>query len=178
MKVAPREAILAVLTGFAALYAATFFLLRPQMDIWQETRRLQESLRAEIARDRALVEQRAHWEERFVELSRLLPALPQGQPVEVYWLSVMDRRAVTHGVEISRRQAGEETRIGDVYELPIQVTEWEATLSALVHFLFDLQAEGAMFDIRELFIRPKSGSLLRGRFQLSCAYTRAASDEE
>jgi hypothetical protein len=63
-----------------------------------------------------------------------------------------------------------------VYELAIDCREWEATLDPLVRFLFDLQSEGAMFDVRQLMIKPKGKGVLRGRFALYCAYTREASE--
>ena len=80
---------------------------------------------------------------------------------------------------ILKRQVGEEEKHGDVYELPIDCRDWEATLDSLTHFLFDLQAENAMLDVRQLLIRPnKDASKLRGRFLLNCAYTRGPGTEE
>jgi hypothetical protein len=57
--------------------------------------------------------------------------------------------------------------------LPIECREWEASLDALVRFLFELQSEGAMLDIRQLLIKPRGQGILRGRFTLYCAYARA-----
>ena len=75
-------------------------------------------------------------------------------------------------MKISKRQPGEEKQQGEVYELPIECREWEGSLDAITHFLFDLQSEGAMMDIRHLLIKPKGEGVLGGRFWLHCAYTR------
>ena len=62
--------------------------------------------------------------------------------------------------------------MGDVFELPIEVRDWEGSLEALVGFLFELQSQGAMLDIRHLVMKPNEKKVLRGRFVLYCAYTR------
>jgi hypothetical protein len=87
----------------------------------------------------------------------------------------MDGLASRNGVKIITRQVGEEEQAGEIYELPIECKDLEGTLQGLVRFLFDLQNEDAMLDIRQFYVKPKGKGdvLLRGRFTLYCAYTRA-----
>ena len=94
--------------------------------------------------------------------------------MDVYWLALMDEIAAKRGVAIANRKVGEEKKVGDVYELPIEVKDWEGKLEAITYFMFDLRAAGAMMDLRQLYIKPKEDRSLRGRFMLYCAYTRAA----
>jgi hypothetical protein len=148
-------------------------VVRPQFERWKELRAQQAEMRHLTETDRRLVGERGKSEKRFEELSRNLPAFAPDKKMDVHWLSVMDDLAAKHNVQISKRQAGEEKKIGDVYELSIECLAWEASLDALIHFLFDLQASGAMLDVRQLLIKPKSPGLLGGRFSLSCAYTRS-----
>lgn len=86
----------------------------------------------------------------------------------------MDSLATANNLSISRRQAGKEISVGDVYELPIEVKDWEGSLESLVKFLYALQSDdGAMLNVRALYMRPSSRrGFLKGTFTLACAYMR------
>lgn len=172
MKVTSRELTLGLLTLTVGLFGGTALLARPRLAEWERLRKTQERLERETRIDRDLVEKQAEWTDRFEVLSKAMPQYGVTQKTDVLWLSTIDSVARRHGLEIRRIEAGEERQQGDVYELPIECQEWEGSLDALVHFLFDLQSRGAMLDVRFLLIRPKAGRVLRGRFSLSCAYTR------
>jgi len=175
MKVSRREVVLAVMTFGVGLFGGTAIMVRAKLDEWLDLRQEQRKILEQIEEDRTVLAEHERWSREFADLSRMLTEFPADKKMDVYWLSVMDELAKKHGVTISQRQAGEEKRIGDVYELPVECLRWEAPLEALVHFLFDLQSEGAMLEIREMLITPKeprTDNLLRGRFTLYCAYTR------
>jgi hypothetical protein len=175
MKVHPREAVLMLATGAAALFAATVLLARPKIEEWSSIRRQQLDIRAQIERERRLLSSADAWQKKFDEIRKMMPIQPADRPMDVYWMSIMDEVAGTHGIRIAKRQAGKEERMGDIYELPIDVREWEGSLDAAVHFLFDLQSRGAMLDVRQLTMSPKEekdNTSLRGRFTLYCAYMR------
>jgi hypothetical protein len=166
--------MLGLAAAAAALLGATALLARPKLAQWKDLRSQQERLRQDIELDKALIAQKARWDREFEELSGMLPLRPADEKMDVHWLAVMDQVASRHGVRISKRRAGDETQEGDVFEMPIEVEHdgWEGPLDALVHFLFDLQTEGAMLDIRQLLIKPASNGQLAGRFSLYCAYRR------
>ncbi len=172
MKITSRELTLGIITLTVGLFGGTLLLARPRLSEWQALQKTKERLEDEIRRDRDLVEKQGYWEGRFDELSEAMPQYGPKQKTDVLWLSTIDSVARKHDLQIRRIEAGKERQQGDVYELPIECTEWEGSLDALVHFLFDLQSRGAMLDVRFLLIRPKAGKVLRGRFSLSCAYTR------
>ncbi len=172
MKITSREMTLGLITLTAGLFGGTLLLARPRLVEWQRLEVTQKRLEEEIRRDRELVERREHWEGRLDELSEAMEQYGTRMKTDVLWLSTIDAVAREHGLEIRRIEAGEERQQGDVYELPIECTEWEGSLDSLIHFLFDLQSRGAMLDVRFLHIKPKAGKVLRGRFSLSCAYTR------
>jgi hypothetical protein len=172
MKLSERESALLLATLAVGLFGVSFILGRPKVREWNEIRARRAVLREEIALDRGMVAQRGEWEARFKEVSGMLSRHPADQKMDIHWMTIMDRAAARHGIGIKQRQAGEERRAGEVYELPIEVKEWGGTLDALVHFLFDLQGEGAMLDVRQLLVKPMDGGILRGRFVLYCAYTR------
>ena len=176
MNVTPRETMLALGTVGTILFAGGIMLARPKLEQWKELSAQAQQIRSDIEQDQRLVAQRAQWQSRFSTLSQSLPRLPADKTMDVYWMSKMDDMASKYGVQIIQRRVGEEVNQGDVYELSIECKDWEATLDQLVHFLFELQSEGAMFDVRQLMIKPKGKGALRGRFALFCAYTREASE--
>lgn len=178
MKLTPQEKRLTVALVIVLLVAITGFSARGRLEAWRAARKQLEAVRADLARRRALTAAGDQWKQRFDDLSDLMPVFEPGRKLDTYWLSVMDRIAAAHELRIIRRQAGKEERIGDVYEMPIECREWEGSLGALVGFLYDLQSEGIMLDMRYLYMRPRqSGNpdTLRGRFELYCAYMRGDS---
>lgn len=177
MNLTQRETVLFTATASVALIGISLVLARPRIDEFRNLGARQRVVREQIADDQALVAEAGKWQAGLDELRNMLPVVPPDKKMDVYWLSVMDRLAAARGLKISRRQAGEEQREGDIYELPIQCDDWEGDLESLLHFLFDLQSEGAMMDVRELHIRPKGKSLLRGRFALYCAYAKSSNAE-
>ena len=172
MKMSARELILGILTVGVVLFGITALLAKPKLDELKEVNEQRRAIINSIKIEERLVEKRVTWEEKLAEMSQLLPMETADKDMDVHWLSVMDRVASKHGVKIKKRMAGEEVQQGDVYELPIECKEWEADLDSLVNFLFELQSEGAMLDIRQLLVKPKGKGVLKGRFTLYCAYTR------
>ncbi len=174
MKMSMREILLGLITLAVALFGGTGLLARSHFQDWKDLRTEEASLLHRISLEQRLVDQRDTWADKLSQMSQLLPVEPRDRDMDVHWLSVMDRAARKHGVTINKRLAREETQMGDIYELPIECKEWEGDLDSLVHFLFELQSESAMLDIRQLLIKPKpkAPGVLRGRFTLYCAYTR------
>lgn len=176
MKMTAREVLLLLVTLVAALFGATVLLARPKVREWREMTAEIEQMEDEIARAQSLIATREKWQARLRELSKHLPHFGQNVRMDTRWLSTVEAIAARNGVQILQRQAGEERRMGDVFELPIECKDWEADLDSLVHFMYELQSQGAL-DIRHLLVKPKGAGKLRGRFSLTCAYTKE-SDEE
>jgi len=172
IRLSEREQLLGIVTASVVLFAVTFLLAEPRVEEWKKMRSEQRDLEKRITHSEDLMSRSETWMKRLDELKVFLPVYPEGEKVDAHFLSVMDKLAARNGIKILRRQAGEEKRYGDVYELPVECKEWEGTLDSLVHFLIDLRSQGAMLDIRHLFIRQQRGGELRGRFSLYCVYAR------
>jgi hypothetical protein len=175
MKLSQREGTLLLATATVGLFGVSAILAGPKLDQWKDLRQEQAKVRAAIAEDQRWKAEGPRWQKEFQSLRKMLPPFPADQKMDVHWLSLLDDLARKDGVHILRTKGGEEKKVGDVYELPIECDDWEGKLDSLVHFLFDLQAEGAMLDIRQLLIKPKEAKTddaLRGRFTLYCAYTK------
>lgn len=170
MKLSRREIIMGAATGTVLLFGVSAVMVKSRLEEWKDLREKQAELQAQIDRHSSVVARRPQWEAEFSKLKGMMPVHPAEKNMGVTWLFTMDNLAQKNGVKILKRQAEDEKLVGDVYELPIKCREWEGSLPAVVHFLFDLQSEGAMLDVRELQIKPKAGDVFRGHFSLYCAY--------
>lgn len=175
MKISSRELTLMLLTGSVALFGGTAILGRSRFEMVKSLAEQQVKLRQEIERSDHLIQQQDRWTRLFAELGKMIPQFPADKRMDVYWLAQMDEVASRHGMVISQRRAGEEKKVGEVYELPIDVRDWDGKLESVVHFMFDMQSGGAMLDLRQVYMKPKEDRSLHGRFTLYCAYTKASS---
>lgn len=174
MTVTGREKAMAAITAMVILYGVLGLLAKGRIERWRLQRDEYRQTTQRMALERALIAQRPLWETRYAGMKDLMPVFPADKPVDTYWLAVMDKAATKNGLNIAKRQVGAEKLVGDVYEVAIECKEWEGSLDALVHFLYDLEAEGVMMDMRQMFIRPHptNHAVLRGSFTLYCAYMR------
>ncbi len=160
-------AVVGVLYAFAALTA------KKQVEIWKVGRNAYRAAQKRLAEERALIAADGEWKARYEEVRDLMPTFAYERDVATHWLNVMDSVASRNGLTISRRQTGKELEVGDVFELPIECKDWEGSLESLVRFLYELSSEGAMLDVRQLYIRPSNKpGYLKGSFTLYCAYMR------
>jgi len=180
MTLSRREQV--ILTGFvlAVLFGILGMTLRKQLDAMEALRGQLSLLRDQRKSERALIDSAPVWKARYEDVRDQMPVFPMGTQVHTHWGRVMTKFAEMYGVNILRQQASNDMPLGDVYELSIEVREWEATLDGFLKFLHAMQSEGAMLDVRDLLIRPHPSrpTILRGSFTLYCAFMRAEAVEE
>ena len=178
--VSSHEKALAGAVVMAVLFAVLILLLGDRMTpaYWQQKGATRRTLVEQRNEQRALIAQRDEWNRQYAEVRDMMPVFAEDRRVDTYWLGVMDKVATRHGVSIAKRQIADEQVTGDAYEMPITCKDWEASLDSLVRFLYDLHAEGAMLDIRQLYLKPTPNNpgQLRGDFTLYCAYMRGEAD--
>lgn len=174
MTISRREQTLIVITLLALLFGFIGFSARERLAVWREKRDNITTLKRLLASERELIDMGSLWRERYEKVREQMPVFEPDRQVDTFWLGRMDALADRYGVRILRRQVGNETLVGDVYEFSIECREWEGTLEAFVQFLHAMQLEGAMLDVRDLLVRPHPSSkgILRGSFTLFCAYMR------
>jgi len=169
-----RERNLLVITVLIVLYGLIGFSARKQLDKLKLARNSYTLAKEQLALEREMISARPVWQQNYDELRTLMPVFPADKAVDTHWLGVMDAAATRQKLNIVKRQTGKENKVGEVYEFAIECREWDGRLDALIHFLHDLENEGVMLDMRQLYIRPhpQKPGLLRGTFMLSCAYMR------
>jgi len=174
MSINRREQSLLAIMGTVILFGVLGFSFRDQLASFNEKRDRFQTLDRLRKDERNLLTQEQAWREKYEGLRDLMPIFGAKDQVDVFWMSRVQTLAEEEGVTIIRPQAGKETLVGDVYEFSIEYREWEGTLEAFARFLFALQNEGAMLDVRNLTIRPhpQQKDKLRGSFTLYCAFMR------
>jgi len=171
--VTSKEKNMLMLTLVLVLYAAAAFFYKDQRANWAKQERIYTNAREKYAEECALIAAKAEWNAHYQKLRALMPVFPYDKDVDTHWLNIMDTVASENSLSISRRQTGKEEEVGDVFELPIDCKNWSGTLESLVTFLYGLRQEGAMVEVRQLFVRPTTTpGLLQGTFSLHCAYMR------
>lgn len=171
--VSSREKNMLLVTVVIVLYAAAGLSFKKQIANWKAEQKVYATAQKKFKEEKALIAARDEWTDRYEEVRDLMPVFPFDKDVDTHWLNVMDSAATRNGLTISRRQTNKEAEVGDVFELPIDCKDWEGSLESLVKFLYDLHKEGAMLDMRQLFIRPSNKpGYLKGTFTLYCAYMR------
>ena len=171
--VSPREQNMLMVTVVIVLYAFAALSFKKQVANWKAAQRVYATAQKELQEENALIAARADWAARYEQVRELMPVFPRDKDVDTHWLNLMDQAATKDGLTIARRQTNKEAEVGDVFELPIDCKDWEGTLESLVKFLYDLNQEGAMLDVRQLYVRPSNKpGILKGTFTLYCAYMR------
>jgi len=145
-----------------------------RIERWTQLGRTRETLEQRRQVAERLVRKRAEVEGRLDELLRALPRYPADRDVTADLLKLVETTAGEHGLRLTRREPERERSAGELYEVAINCN-WEGTLEALVRFLFAIQSQGAVLDVRQLTVTsPKAtSSALSGTLTIACAYTRS-----
>lgn len=176
--VSSREKNMMLIAMVVVLYAVAALCFKKQSENWKVAQRVYVNAQKKLQEENALIAAKDEWAEKYEQMRDLMPVFPYEKDVDTHWLNIMDSAATRNGLTIARRQTSKEVEVGDVYELPIDCKDWEGTLESLVKFLYDLHQEGAMLDVRQLFIRPSNKpGLLKGTFTLYCAYMRGDAEK-
>lgn len=173
MKLTSRESAMVWVTAVCAIGGVTWlFLCRPWIADIVAARKGIGDADQKIQLTERVVAQTKHWQARLAEVSAGLPEFPADRDVTADMLIKLESIARGQGITLPRREAEKEKRHGAIYELAI-TCKWEGSLDALVHFLFELQQQGAMLDMTQISISPEK-NLLKGGFSVNCAYRRLA----
>lgn len=176
MKLTSREYSLAILTVAAILGAVTATLGLDHWKALKDTREQRERMIASRLAFEQRVARKPQIQQRVDELWSTIPKYPAELDVSADLLRKIEGLASENSLTLTRREPEKERALGNLFEVSIHAN-WEGSLDALVHFLYAVQTQGAMFDTRQLTINPpRSGSsALTGTFTIDCAYTRNSS---
>ena len=176
------------------LYAfAAFLWVTGRSQAWDIARREYEREVKTLKREKALIADREHWEERAEEARQRMPHVDADERIEktaARWERVIERLAAEHHVNVKslkalpfeKKSEQEEENPDGVLEMPVEVKYENTSLQRLVEFLYAVnKSEDAMMDVRDIDISvqgSKNTGALRGKIVLTCAYLKGDESEE
>ncbi|MBP7274642.1 MAG: hypothetical protein KBA51_00390 [Kiritimatiellae bacterium] len=187
MNISPREVALAAVTITLGLGAVTWQFVAGQRAELDRIRTNKEEL---VERQKAAATLQAQGpgaEGRLRALLRQVPAHPPQRDVRADVMQIVENVAIQSGLTLISRRADREQSAGltpgeqSAGNTPrpdeimmVEVTgSWRGSLEAIVRFLYQVQTQGLLLDVRKLDILPaRSGGGLSGDFTVACAYTR------
>ena len=172
-----KERTIAAVLGVLILYAAAAALWFMNLEnSWRlSQKKYAAALKQRMDEDR-LIRETAKWNNAYEDERAKMPTFEEDEKgIDTKFLSRMEAIGQENAMTSSRRQPGQEQEVGDVYELPITVNDWEGSLESLVKFIYALQQDkDTMFDLSAISIKPSAAhrGYLKGSFTLTCAYMR------
>ena len=175
-KLSRREILLVAVTVTAMLGLVSWIVCSPALTDIRRYQTQGADLRAQSATLLATINRRAEWEKARDSLKGSLPRYKADVSVVAAVQDQVRKLADPSGLVIERATPKpNETQIGELSEIELQC-DWSGSLDALTRFLYNVQTQGAMLDIRSLFIRPKQqqtqGGQLGGNFTIFYAFVR------
>ena len=164
-------AMLGVIGAFALVVCSWFFYFD---SAWKSSKRAYETAKSTYRKESALIARKADLADEYEAAKKDMPSFQADKATDTTWQRKVDELAEKHHIVISRAQPGKEIEAGDVFELPIEIGQWEASLQSLVEFMHELENTGeGMFDIKAINMRPSNKKgYLKGSMSLTCAYMR------
>lgn len=171
-----KEKAMAAVFVVIALYAGavvTWFVYSGAA--WRSAAKKYEREEKTFTREERLISERNQWSEAYEAEKAAMPTFAVGLATDTTWLRKVEAIAKTNLVLITQIDAGAETQVDNVLELPIEVRNLEGSLEALVRFMHALEnSQDGMFDIKSMSLQPNRSKpgYLKGSLSLTCAYMR------
>ena len=179
-----RDRMIIAIVVVVALYAfAALLWFTGRGDAWARARKGYEKELRTVEREKALIDDRAFWEER-AEIKRLrMPLVGEDEMPATRWERIIEDLTTQYHVNTGKglKASEDEENHGGVWEVPVEVKFDNTSLQRLVEFLYAVNtAKGAMMDVRELevSVRGKNVGAMNGKMVLTCAYIKGDEPEE
>ena len=178
MKISTREIVLGVGTLTVILFGLTYWMGGTAIEEQRAITENKARLLRQIELHKRILEQQEKWHEPLDELKSQLPVYQPKTPVSVELPKTIKRIADKNRLNLPLTQPQNEDKIGNIYELKVRC-DWQGTLDALVHFLYDIHKQGIRFDVRQINLKPvaKQVDQFKGSMVINCAYRRAQDGE-
>jgi Tfp pilus assembly protein PilO len=178
VKISRREVTLGLATLVLVLGGLGFFVGRSMVAEWDKALRQRHQVAEKKKEADALIAGRETVVQQLGELEQALPRFRLDQQVNAELLKTIQKTADENQLSLKRLLPEKEQEVGDLSEVAIEC-HWEGSLEQLVRFLYAVQVQGAMLDIRELKIDPAQGQAgrLKGTFTVFCAFKRESGEE-
>ncbi len=175
-KLARREKWLALAVGLGLGLLATFWIVQDALADWKAASGKEKSVTEKLRLTKKLLAKGPDVAAQLEGLQRRLPRYGPDRDVTAEQMRTLDRIAQEQSFGLGNREPQPGGTNGAVREIIIH-TAWDSNLDALTHFLYALQTQDAIFDVRRLTVIPVPGQAdrLKGSLVINSAY--AVSDE-
>ena len=171
-----QKAVTAIVV-MAVLYAAAvgvwFLTVRTS---WKKAAQGYETACKAYAAEEALIDQGDMWAERYKTARDQMHMFTEAESkhIDTTWIEIVSRLAEENFVRVTDMNANNKADVDDeVHILPITGIRFEASLEAVVRFMYalDTSTEG-VFNVRDLTLDPINNKpgYLKGTCEISCAY--------
>jgi len=171
MKLAGRELWLIVGAGIVLALLGTVWVVRETLDDWKASTQLERKTQEKLRLTKRTLSQRETVASQLETLQRKLPRYSPDRDVTAEQMRTLDRIAQEQSFGLGQREPQLENTNGVVREIGIH-SAWESDLGALTHFLYALQTQDVIFDVRRLTVSLASGATdhLKGSMVINSAY--------
>jgi Tfp pilus assembly protein PilO len=178
MKISKRETVLGLMTLTAVLFGLTYWLAGSRIEAQRTMKADKARLLHQIELHKRILAEKDAWTGRLEELQAQLPTYDGKVSITAELLKLIKRTADDQSLDLVRTQPTNEKLTGTLYELGVSCN-WEGSLDALVHFLYELQKQGVRFDVLQLNAQPdaRRDQILKGSMLINCAYRKNVKPE-
>lgn len=175
MKLSNREMVLGWSTLLIVLGAILYWIAAGRWEVARNLARERAGLSRQLRDAQRLLGRRGEVDARLDAVRERLPRHEPGKDVTADILRDLENTARAHQVTLTRRDADRERRAGELMEVSVTCT-WEADLEGLVRFLYALESQGVMRQVRQLTVSPGPDRRLKGNIVADHAYLRGSAD--
>jgi hypothetical protein len=175
-KLARREMWLAIVGGLGMAIFVTFWIVQDSLSDLKAASLAEKKVSDKLKATKKVLGKGPEVASQLEVLQRRLPRYGPDRDVTAEQMRTLDRIAQEQSFGLGQREPQAEGTNGVVREIVIH-TAWNSNLDALTHFLYALQTQDVIFDVRRLTVIPIQGSAdnLKGSLVINSAY--AVSDE-
>ena len=170
-----QKAVVATLAVVALYVGAVLFWFVSAEKTWKKSATAYRNAKSNYEKETRLIGEKGYWEEACEKEQAAMLMFDEAKATDTTWLRKTGDIATSNLVQISSRKSQEEsTEVGNnVRVLPIEAS-WDASLQALVKFMYSLEnSDEGLFDFSKLVFKPSAKKgYLRGTFTINCAYRR------
>ena len=176
-----QKAVVATLAVVALYVGAVLFWFASAEKTWKKSADAYRRAKDNYVKETRLIGEKSYWEEACEKEQASMQMFDEEKATDTTWLRKTRDIATSNLVQVTSRKSQEEasTEVGeDVRVLPIEAS-WEASLEALVKFMYALEnSDEGLFDFTKLVFKPnqKTG-YLKGTLVVTCAYRRGKTVE-
>ncbi len=176
-----QKAVVATLAVVALYVGAVLFWFVSAEKTWKKSANAYHKAKQKYEREARLIREKSYWEEACEKEQSSMRVFGEGQATDTTWMRKMGEIAKSNLVYVVSSDPQEEVLgVGeDVRVLPIEAS-WEASLEALVKFLYALEnSDEGLFDFTKLVISKFDSrtGYLKGNLVVTCAYRRGKVEE-